>query len=72
MKELITIALGFLTNITSTNDDREQRRNLRAFKKHRRKIYRIYKKNGISKSEQSNLDALDFAYVKMILDLGKF
>ena len=42
--ELIKLALSFLTNATTTNDDKEQRKNINAFKRHRRKIYRDFKK----------------------------
>lgn len=70
--ELIKLALGFLTNATTTNDDKEQRKNINAFKRHRRKIYRDFKKDGISSEEQALLDKLDLAYVEMLLKLGKF
>lgn len=72
MKQLITEAFKLLAGITSTTPERERRRNLRAFKKHRRKIYRDFKKDGIDEQEQKLLDGLDAAYVKMLLDLGKF
>ena len=72
MTELIKLALGFLTNVTNTSDAREQRRNLRSFKKHRRKIYKEFKKDGLTEAEQQALNKLDSAYVEMTLQLGKF
>ena len=72
MKEIITVALGFLKNVTETNDEREKRRNLTAFKKHRRKIRRDFKKDGFTDQEKALLAELDNAYVELLLSLGKF
>lgn len=72
MKQLIIEALSFLSKITSTTPERERRRNLRAFKKHRRKIYRDFKKDGLTEEETTLLKGLDAAYVKMLLELNKF
>ena len=72
MNEIIKLALGFLSNVTQTTDEREQRRNLRAFKKPRKKIYKEFKKDGFTQQERESLNKLDNAYVEMTLQLGKF
>lgn len=72
MNEIIKLALGFLTNVTQTTDEREQRRNLKAFKKHRKQIYKEFKKDGFTQQERESLNKLDNAYVEMTLQLGKF
>lgn len=70
MKELLELLQ--LLPLLKVSDSRERRRNLRAFKKGRRRLYRNYKKDGFTTQEKEDLKRLDNAYVEMLLELGKF
>lgn len=70
--ELLKLTLPLITNLTKTNDERELRRNLRAIKKNRRKIYKVLKKDGLNEEEKNMLKEIDHAWIEAVLKLGKF
>lgn len=72
MKEVITVTLGLITALLGSNDKKERRRNLRAIKRNRRKIYKAFKKDGFTEEELVALKDLDHAWVQATLKLGKY
>jgi len=63
----VVVGLFKLLEPTST---RLQIKRLRQFRKGRRKLYKQYKKDGLSEEEKATLARLDSAYVEMLLKLG--
>lgn len=72
MFEVIKTTLSLIGSLSQTNDDRELRRNVRAIKRNRRKIYRQFKKDGLTDEEKNMLRDIDHAWVQATLELGKF
>lgn len=66
--QLITSALTLLT----VTEDGQKRKNLRAVRKSRKKLYRMVKKDGITEEEQKLLSKLDNAIVECAISLSEF
>jgi len=69
--ELLKLALGLIP-LLKTSDEGQNRRNLRMMKKTRKKLYREFKKDGISEEEQAQLNKIDTAIIEALIGLGKF
>ena len=61
-----------LLELLKPNEAGQMRKNLRLFRKGRKKVYRDFKKGGFTKEETEILAKLDNAYVEMLLSLNKF
>lgn len=59
-----------LFKLLEPTETRLQIKRLRQFRKGRRKLYKQYKKDGLTKDEKATLARLDSAYVEMLLKLG--
>ena len=72
MIEMIGTTLKLITGLTQVSDEGQKRRNVRAIKRNRRKIYRLFKKDGFTDEEKKMLMEIDHAWVQATLELGKF
>jgi hypothetical protein len=70
--KILALTLPLITNLTKVNDEREQRRNIRTIKTNRRKLYKIFKKDGFTDDERQKLAQVDSAWVSALIELGKF
>lgn len=69
---IMALILPLITNLTTVNDQRELRRNIRTIKRNRRKLYKIFKKDGWTETEKEQMASIDTAWVNAIIELGKF
>lgn len=67
---LLSDVMGLLPLLATTKDG-QKRRNLKLIVKKRKQLYRKYKKDGISETEQKNLDRIDNAIVDSMISLSE-
>ena len=68
---ILDLALGLIP-LLKTSDEGQNRKNLRLMKKSRKKLYKQFKKDGISEEEQAQLNKIDTAIIEALIGLGKF
>jgi hypothetical protein len=67
----IGTVIAELFKLLEPTETRLQIKRLRQFRRGRKKLYKEFKKDGLTNDEKATLEKLDSAYVEMLLKLGK-
>ncbi len=64
--------IGPLVQLLANDTGRGHRKNLRMYRKYRRKLFKEFKKDGFTEEETRILEKIDTTYIESLLKLGKF